>query len=113
VPVGVWKEEHVKRILEEFGVVVLIRDQRVNFWEQFVSEHTVLYRRREHIVLVQQHVRNDISSTKLRAEVAAGRSARYLTPQPVVDYIHAQGLWRRCTTGDDRTPLSVSCSARL
>jgi len=36
----------------------------------------------------------DISSTDLRARVAAGRSIRYLTPDPVCDYIATQGLYR-------------------
>lgn len=36
----------------------------------------------------------DISSTDIRARVAAGRSIRYLTPDSVCDYIAAQSLYR-------------------
>jgi len=36
----------------------------------------------------------DISSTDIRARVAARRSIRYLTPDSVCDYITAQGLYR-------------------
>lgn len=36
----------------------------------------------------------DISSTDLRARVAAGRSIRYLTPDSVCDYIASQRLYR-------------------
>lgn len=36
----------------------------------------------------------DISSTDIRARIAAGRSIRYLTPDSVCDYITAQGLYR-------------------
>lgn len=36
----------------------------------------------------------DISSTDLRARVAAGRSIRYLTPDSVCDYIATHGLYR-------------------
>ncbi|MEX1045578.1 MAG: nicotinate (nicotinamide) nucleotide adenylyltransferase [Chthoniobacterales bacterium] len=36
----------------------------------------------------------DLSSTDIRARVAAGRSIRYLTPAPVCDYITAHGLYR-------------------
>ncbi len=36
----------------------------------------------------------DLSSTDLRARVAAGRSIRYLTPDAVCDYIGLKGLYR-------------------
>lgn len=36
----------------------------------------------------------DLSATTLRRRVAAGRSIRYLTPDPVCDYIAARGLYR-------------------
>ena len=36
----------------------------------------------------------DISSTDIRARVAAGRGIRYLTPDSVCDYITSHGLYR-------------------
>lgn len=36
----------------------------------------------------------DLSATEIRARVAAGRSIRYLVPDPVREYIAAHGLYR-------------------
>ena len=35
----------------------------------------------------------DITSTQIRRRIGAGKSARYLTPEKVVDYIHDRGLY--------------------
>ena len=35
-----------------------------------------------------------ISSSLIRASLAAGRSPRFLLPQPVLEHIHARGLYR-------------------
>ena len=36
----------------------------------------------------------DVSSTEIAARLRAGKSVRYLVPQPVLDYIVANGLYR-------------------
>lgn len=41
----------------------------------------------------------DVSSTEIRALVAAGRSVRYLTPDPVAEYIASRGLYRTARGG--------------
>jgi nicotinate-nucleotide adenylyltransferase len=40
----------------------------------------------------------DISASALRAAVAAGRSVRFLTPEPVIDYIRTHRLYRASAT---------------
>lgn len=46
-------------------------------------------------VLVEALRPLDISATEIRQMLAAGRSARYLLPEPVLDYIESQHLYRR------------------
>jgi nicotinate-nucleotide adenylyltransferase len=48
-------------------------------------------RDRVHIVLIPAL---DVSSTEVRARVAAGQPIRYLVPDHVVDYIQTNGLYR-------------------
>ena len=44
----------------------------------------------------------DISSTDLRQRVAAGLPIRYLTPDPVVEYISSQRLYQPEPPAEDR-----------
>ncbi len=45
-------------------------------------------------ILFQPVTQLDISASDIRARIAAGRSARYLTPAAVLDLIEHQGLYR-------------------
>lgn len=44
-------------------------------------------------VLVREMTLLPISSTEVRSDLAAGRSVRYLVPDPVLDYIHQHRLY--------------------
>jgi nicotinate-nucleotide adenylyltransferase len=48
-------------------------------------------------ILIQELRRLDISSTEIRQLLAAGRSARYLLPQSVLEYIRDHQLYRGVT----------------
>jgi len=43
----------------------------------------------------------DVSASDLRRRVAAGQSIRYLTPEPVREYILSRGLYRTPAAGRD------------
>ena len=45
-------------------------------------------------ILLQELRPLDISSTEIRELLSVGRSARYLLPEPVLEYIEAHGLYR-------------------
>jgi nicotinate-nucleotide adenylyltransferase len=48
----------------------------------------------------------DISATTIRRRVGAGLSIRYLTPQPICDYIASQGLYRPLTRAAVEAPTA-------
>ena len=57
--------------------------------EKFFSEHSDFYG-----ITFEEVTGFDISSSDVRNHVRMNESIRYLTPQPVVDYINKQGLYR-------------------
>ncbi|KAJ3319120.1 hypothetical protein HDV06_006679 [Boothiomyces sp. JEL0866] len=63
-------------LIQSFAVPNLWKEQDKNVW------------------VVKQYIHNDISSTKIRLFIRRGMSIRYLLPDPVVDYIHQNGLYR-------------------
>jgi nicotinate-nucleotide adenylyltransferase len=49
-----------------------------------------------------------ISSSELRSRIAAGRPIRYLTPEPVVEYIARNGLYRAASSAGDEQADTVT-----
>lgn len=88
---GVWVEPDT--ILREHGVVCVARDG-TDIGQLFADPGSVLSRHRHHIIIVHDHVGNRLSSSKVRSELAAGRSVRYLVPHGVLDYIQQHGLYQ-------------------
>jgi nicotinate-nucleotide adenylyltransferase len=66
---------------------------------QWLAQHRVagsqvLKARAAGAVLVEELRPLAISSTEVREMLATGRSARYLLPEPVLDYIHVNNLYQ-------------------
>ncbi len=59
-----------------------------------VSDATALRRRETGCILQITIPALDISSTGIRHAIAAGESVRYLTPEPVIQYIQQEALYR-------------------
>lgn len=85
-----WK--NYQSILEETKIITAFRPgypiltDNQN-WPHFLKAY-------RHQILVLEAPLLDISSTWLRVELMYGRSIRYLAPDPVIDYINANGLYR-------------------
>jgi nicotinamide mononucleotide adenylyltransferase len=90
---GVWIEAHVQAILGQYGVCVLPRDG--DDVTALINSHPLLAAHRANVRVAPEAVGFAVSSTLIRDVVRAGKSARYLTPDPVLTYIHKNRLWSK------------------
>lgn len=84
-----WREPDA--LLREVEFVVVARAGWSIDWETMPPAYRVL---RDRVV---ETPRVDISATEVRRRVAAGLPIDFLTPEPVVRYIHDRGLYRRAS----------------
>ncbi|KAG2489800.1 hypothetical protein HYH03_011749 [Edaphochlamys debaryana] len=87
---GVWRDPDV--ILRDHGVACVAREGS-DLQALLDTPGTVLYDYRDRIVLVYDRVGNSISSSRVRAELAAGRPVRHLVPAGALSYIYERGLY--------------------
>ncbi|GAA5820428.1 hypothetical protein JCM11251_005622 [Rhodosporidiobolus azoricus] len=104
---GVWAEKDLHHILGIYGCYIIERaeselDQTI-FSSSSVHSRSPLALYRHNIHMVEQTVRNDVSSTKVRLFIRKGMSVRYLIPNVVIRYIERHGLYRTA----DRRRTSV------
>lgn len=92
---GVWIPDQVKAICCDHGVVCISREGK-NV-EKLIFENDILFENKRNIVVVDEVVSNNISSTKVRQNLARGLSVKYLTPNPVIDYIMKHKLYANHT----------------
>ncbi len=59
------------------------------------TPNTLLYEYRHNIIIVDEPVSNGISSTLVRTLLTQGEPVRYLIPEQVLQYIHANGLYTK------------------
>ncbi|GAA6006773.1 hypothetical protein JCM10207_009092 [Rhodosporidiobolus poonsookiae] len=109
---GVWAEKDLHHILGIYGCYIIERaeselDQTI-FSSSSVHSRSPLALYRHNIHMVEQTVRNDVSSTKVRLFIRKGMSVKYLTPTVVIRYIERHGLYR---TADRRRSAVSSSSA--
>ncbi|GEM07208.1 nicotinamide mononucleotide adenylyltransferase [Rhodotorula toruloides] len=95
---GVWAEKDLHHILGIYGCYIIERseselDQSI-FSSSSVHSRSPLALYRHNIHMVEQTVRNDVSSTKVRLFIRKGMSVKYLIPSVVIRYINRHGLYR-------------------
>ncbi|CAE7799169.1 nmat-2 [Symbiodinium sp. CCMP2592] len=86
----VWPDEELEVILGQHGVVVVGRDDQD--LDAFVQQCPLLARYADNITIAQPRIRTGISSSAVRAHLAAGESIRYLVHDKVWRYIFRHRL---------------------
>ncbi|CAL8470875.1 g10417 [Coccomyxa elongata] len=89
---GVWQPDHVRSILQDHGLVCIGRIHS-DVRRLMADPASVLHEFQHNIILVEDPVVNEISSTKIRSELCKGHTVRYLLPDPVIDYIQKEHLY--------------------
>lgn len=88
----VWKEEDIRVIIEEFGLFV---NARSGFQaEAIINEHPVLKKYSANIILEENTIGNEHSSTKVRQAFKEGREPTDMIHRSVYDYIVKHKLYQ-------------------
>ncbi|XP_012551669.1 nicotinamide/nicotinic acid mononucleotide adenylyltransferase 3 isoform X2 [Bombyx mandarina] len=88
---GLWSDEDIEAIVGTHGLVVVTRAGSNP--SKFIHESDILYKHRRNILLVPNHVVNEVSSTVVRRLLRRGESARYLTDDAVLAYAARHALY--------------------
>lgn len=88
---NLWKEEHVREILEKFGLVCISRAGSDP--SQDISASELLSRYRQNIYMVREWIQNEISATSIRRALLKGESVKYLLPDSVISYIKQHNIY--------------------
>ncbi len=80
----------IEVLLGEHGVVVTEREGADT---AKLIENSMLRKFKDKIHICPQTVTNNISSTVVRSQLQKGQSAKYLLPDPVIEYIYANKLY--------------------
>ncbi|NXJ60604.1 NMNA3 adenylyltransferase, partial [Rostratula benghalensis] len=88
---NLWKEEHIKEIVERFGLVCISRAGSDP--AKYIDESDLLTQFQHNIFLVKEWVQNEISATQIRYALCRGLSVKYLIPDSVISYIAHHNIY--------------------
>lgn len=88
---GVWIPDQVRAICRDHGIVCISRGGKDI--AKLIFENDILFENKRNIIIVDDLVPNDISSTKIRQNLTRGLSVKYLTPDTVINYIKQHKLY--------------------
>ena len=91
---SIWKQDLLETLLKDHGIVCITRDGAgANAAWLLNQPGTLLYQYRDNVILVQDPVPNEISSSAVRRELRENRPVKYLVAPAVEEYIRKHGLY--------------------
>lgn len=89
----VWDQDLLEKLLSEHGVACVSR-KGSDLQKAVDTKGSLLNKYQSNILIVQNPIPNDISSSLVRQEVQQGNSVKYLVPDAVLGYIARHGLYK-------------------
>jgi len=89
---GLWQDTDIENILQNHGLIVVRRPGSDP--EKFIFGHKICTKYVDKILIAEEEITNDVSSTVLRKLAGEGNSIRYLTVDAVCDYVRDNKLYQ-------------------
>ena len=86
------KWNSAEELLSKYKVYLLARDK--DDINQIINESTFLSRHRENLIIANDNIIVNISSTFVRRKIKEGKSVRYIVSDDVYDYIKDHNLYK-------------------
>ena len=90
---NLWAMDHQEVILGKYGVVVCER-KGCELNDEFFNGYAMYKKHRKNIYSFMPAVENTISSTVIRNQIKSKKSIKYLTPDPVIEYVEKEKLYQ-------------------
>lgn len=89
----IWKEEDIRAIIEEFGLFVIARSGFEA--ENIITQNSVLKKYALNIILNENKIGYEHSSTKVRQAFKEGKEPKDLIHKSVYEFIVKNGLYQK------------------
>ncbi|XP_060241438.1 nicotinamide/nicotinic acid mononucleotide adenylyltransferase 3 isoform X1 [Meriones unguiculatus] len=101
---NLWKDEHIREIVEKFGLVCVSRHGHDP--EGYIMDSPILRQFQHNIHLVREPIKNEISATYIRKALGQGQSVKYLLSDAVIMYIRDHSLYTKDSAWKGRAKTS-------